>query len=196
MAQATHTEIPRQAPPGRMSYEEFLPWCDEDTWAAWVDGEVVILSPALERHQDLAAVLTSILRIFTEVRELGIVRPAPFYMKLVCMRLGPSGSGREPDLLFVAREHLHHLRPTLSEGPADLVVEITSPESFSLDRGEKYVEYETAGIPEYWLIDPDRQQAEFSQLSLGGRCRVVLPDTGGIYRSTVLPGFWLRVAWL
>jgi hypothetical protein len=28
-----------------MTYEEFLAWADEDTWAEWVNGEVVILVP-------------------------------------------------------------------------------------------------------------------------------------------------------
>ncbi|RMF86648.1 MAG: Uma2 family endonuclease, partial [Nitrospinota bacterium] len=32
--------------PGKLSYEEFLAWCDEDTWAEWVDGEVILLTPA------------------------------------------------------------------------------------------------------------------------------------------------------
>jgi Uma2 family endonuclease len=78
----------------------------------------------------------------------------------------------------VAREHLDRLHPTFLEGPADLVVGITSPESISRDRGEKYVEYEAAGIPEYWLIDADRPQAEFSQLGSEGRSHVVLAVTG------------------
>jgi hypothetical protein len=25
-------------PKEKMSYEDFLAWCDEDTWAEWVDG--------------------------------------------------------------------------------------------------------------------------------------------------------------
>jgi Uma2 family endonuclease len=191
MAQAAHTETPRRAPPGKMTYEEFLAWCDEDTWAEWVDGEVIILSPASKRHQELARFLLMVLGFFVEAHDLGIVLPAPFQMKL-----GPSGPGREPDLLFVAREHLDRLHPTFLEGPADLVVEITSPESISRDRGEKYVEYEAAGIPEYWLIDPDRRQAEFYRLGSDGHYRVVLPDAGGLYRAVVLPGFWLRVDWL
>ncbi|HDN80831.1 MAG TPA: Uma2 family endonuclease, partial [Chloroflexi bacterium] len=29
-----------------MTYEEFLDWADEDTLAEWVDGEVVMYSPA------------------------------------------------------------------------------------------------------------------------------------------------------
>jgi Uma2 family endonuclease len=44
----------RTAPPGKMTYEEFLAWADEDTWAEWVNGEVIILTPASKRHQDLA----------------------------------------------------------------------------------------------------------------------------------------------
>lgn len=41
----------RPLPPGRMTFDEFLAWCDEDTWAEWVDGEVVILTPAARKHQ-------------------------------------------------------------------------------------------------------------------------------------------------
>jgi hypothetical protein len=28
--------------PRKMTYEEFLDWCDEDTLAEWVDGDVVM----------------------------------------------------------------------------------------------------------------------------------------------------------
>lgn len=36
----------RSALPDRMTYEEFLAWCDENTWAEWVDGKVIILPSA------------------------------------------------------------------------------------------------------------------------------------------------------
>ena len=180
-------ELPHQAAK-KMTYEEFLAWANEDTLAEWVDGEVVMYSPANDRHQDLSGFLESVLRSFVEVHELGIVRSAPFQMKLE--------RGREPDLLFVASEHLGRLRETYLEGPADLLVEIVSPESVGRDRGEKFCEYEQAGVPEYWLIDPVREQAEFYQKGDRGPYRVVLPDAEGIYRSGVVSGFWLRVAWL
>ncbi|MFQ5813054.1 MAG: Uma2 family endonuclease [Anaerolineae bacterium] len=180
-------EIPTR-PPQKMSYEEFLAWADEDTLAEWVDGEVVMYSPASDRHQDLVRFLTSVLSVYVETRDLGVIRPAPFQMKLE--------HGREPDLLFVARERLERLKETYLDGPADLVMEIVSPESAGRDRGEKFYEYEQAGIPEYWLIDPQTERAEFYQLTAAGRYRPVLPDAEGIYRAEVLPGFWLRVAWL
>jgi Putative restriction endonuclease len=57
-------------------------------------------------------------------------------------------------------------------------------------------EYRAAGIPEYWLIDPDLRQAEFYQLDAAGRYQVVAAGTDGVYRSRALPGFWLREEWL
>ena len=175
--------------PPRMTYEEFLEWADEDTLAEWVDGEVIMYSPAGNKHQDLADFLVSILRPFVEVHQLGVIRSAPFQMKL-------ERSGREPDLLFVAREHLDRLQETHLEGPADLAVEIVSPESARRDRVEKFYEYQAGGVREYWLIDPDRRWAEFYRLGEESRYEMVLGGGEGMYRSEVLSGFWLQVEWL
>ena len=51
-------------------------------------------------------------------------------------------------------------------------------------------------MPEYWLLDPQLEQAEFYQLDAQGRYQVVAPDDNGIYHAKVVAGFWLRVAWL
>ncbi len=177
--------------PTMLSYEEFLEWCDEDTWAEWVEGEVVMVSPASGRHQDIAGFLETLLRTFAEVNAVGVVLSAPFQMKL-----GPELSGREPDLLFVARDRDHLLNGTYLDGPADLVVEIVSPESRLRDRGAKFAEYEMAGVREYWLIDPDQERADFFVLGEDDRYERQRPDDEGVYRSTVLDGFWLEVEWL
>lgn len=175
--------------PTRMTYQEFLEWLDEDTLAEWVNGEVIMTSPASKPHQDIVGFLGSVLRSFVEQRRLGLIVVAPFQMRL-------EESGREPDLLFVAADHQDRIRHTYLDGPADLVVEIVSPESAGRDRGEKFYEYEAAGIPEYWLLDPQTHRAEFYQLGSEGQYRLVAPDVEDIYRSAVLPGFWLRVGWL
>ncbi len=180
---------PRRMTRQLVTYEEFLAWADEDTLAEWIDGEVVMYSPASDRHQDISGFLESALRSFVELRQLGIVRSAPFQMKL-------AQSGREPDLLFVAKTNLGRLKETYLDGPADLVVEIVSPESVGRDRGVKFYEYEQAGIPEYWLIDPQTKRAEFYQLTAANQYRLMQPDPEGIYRSAVLPDLWLRVEWL
>lgn len=175
----------------KLSYEEFLAWCDEDAWAEWVNGEVILLSPASKRHQDLADFLTAVLRTFVGARGLGVVLSAPFQMKT-----GPELPGREPDLLFVAKERLDLLKETHLEGPADLVVEIVSQESRLRDRGEKFAEYELGGVREYWLIDPEERRVDFYILGPEGRYERQKASGQGIYKSQVVKGFWLKVDWL
>jgi Uma2 family endonuclease len=181
----------KTALPGKMTYEEFLTWADEDTWAEWVNGEVIILTPASMRHQNLTTFLAASLRFFVEAHQLGLVLTAPFQMKI-----GPDLSGREPDILFIAREHLDRLQNAYLDGPADLVVEIISRDSRARDRGEKFYEYEQGSVREYWLLDYLRRQAEFYQLGSDGIYRSVPVDAAGIYRSAVLNGLWLKVEWL
>jgi Uma2 family endonuclease len=175
----------------QMTYEEFLAWADEDTWAEWVDGEVMILTSASDWHQNLAGFLTALLRHFVEAHDTGVIRFAPFQMKSA-----PDLPGREPDILFIAREHLDRLQNTYLSGPADLVVEIVSPESRSRDRGTKFYEYEQAGVREYWLIDPLRRQAEWHQLGSDGVYHPIPIGADGTLRSVVLEGLWLQVDWL
>ena len=185
-------EAERTAPPGRMGFEEFLAWCDEDTWAEWVDGEVVVLTPANLRHQEIKGFLYSLMREFLRYRSVGRVVDAPFLVRLP----EPLRRGREPDILYVSSERLSGLKETYYDGAPDLIVEVTSLESIARDRGEKYVEYEAAGVKEYWLVDPDRRQAEFYRLEQDGRYRSIRPDERGVYESEVLPGLWLKVDWL
>lgn len=171
-----------------MSYEEFLDWADEDTLAEWVNGKVIMTSPASFTHQTLNGFLNRLIGLYVQYRQLGEVLVAPFQMRL-------ARSGREPDLLFIHTAHLHRLRRTYLDGPADLVVEIISPESIGRDRGDKFFEYEQAGIPEFWLLDPQTQRAEFYQLNEAGRYQPIQPMEG-VYYSAQIPGFWLREEWL
>jgi len=173
----------------RMTYEEFLAWADEDTLAEWVDGEIVMTSPASRQHQAIGSFLEKVMGIYVEHQDLGMVLRAPFQMRL-------AHSGREPDLIFVATANLHRLQATHLDGPADLVVEIVSPESVGRDRGDKFYEYETGGVREYWLLDPDRRWAEFYRLGEDPLYQVAFSGREGVYRSEALSGFWLRVEWL
>lgn len=179
------------APHAKMTWEEFLAWCDEDTWAEWVDGEVQMVSPASDKHQDIAVFLTALLRLYVRRKRLGWVRSAPFLM-----RLSNVPRGREPDILFVRQEHVNRVKSAFLDGPADLVVEIISPESIGRDRGDKFIEYEQGGVPEYWLLDYTRRRAEFYVRDPSGMYQVADPDDDGIYRSQVVDGFWIRVEWL
>jgi Uma2 family endonuclease len=178
---------PDQSP--KVTYEDFLEWADEDTRAEWVDGAIIMPSPANTRHQRITQFLFRVMSEFVERGGLGEMFTAPYQMKL-------ARSGREPDVLFVAKDHLDRLTETYLNGPADLVVEVISPDSVGRDRGVKFYEYQAAGIPEYWLIDPLTERAEFYQLDAAGRYQLIPPGSDGVYRSKILPGFWIRVDWL
>ena len=176
----------------RMSYEDYLKWADEDVRAEWVDGEVLIQMPPGTLHQNVVMFLSTLMHLFVQFYRLGEVLTAPYEM-----RTSPTGNAREPDILYVGYEHLNLLVEQRLMGPADLVVEIVSRESVGRDRGEKFYEYQEGGIREYWVIDPQpgKPHADFWILDASGRYRPVLPSLDGIYRSTVIPGFWFDTNW-
>ena len=114
------------------------------------------------------------------------------------MKPTPDSNSREPDILFVAQENLYRIGQSKLEGPADLVIEVISPESAYRDTVDKHREYEAEGIREYWIIDhrTGKESALFYVLADNGRYRQVKPDPNGIYRSTVLADFWINTHWL
>jgi Uma2 family endonuclease len=174
-----------------MTYEEFLRWADEDMHAEWVNGVVIPKSRSTDAHQELGGFLICLLGFFVEEHRLGVINYASFQMKA-----GLDLPGREPEIFFVANEHLSRRREMYLEGPADLVIEIGTPDSRATDRGDKYAEYEAGGVPEYWILDQPRRQAEFNLLGPDGRYHLAPIGDGGIFHSRVLPGFWLKVEWL
>src|SRR5260370_19444104 len=95
-----------------MTFEDFLTWLDEDTRAEWVDGVAYVPRPANTRHQQVVQFLLRMIASYLEVQPLGTVFEAPFLMKL-------TNAAREPDLLFVAADHLDRLKPTYLDWPAD-----------------------------------------------------------------------------
>lgn len=182
----------KRAPQKPLTYDEFLDWLDEDTHAEWVNGKIIMHSPVSARHQRLLRFLVRLLSEFLERGALGgDLMLDPFQMKI-----GPDFPGRAPDILYVAQENLHRLKPNLLEGPADLVVEIVSPGTRGIDRGDKHFEYERGGVREYWLLDPERTLAEFHRLGTDSRYHLAAPDAQNRFFSDVLPGFWLHVDWL
>jgi Uma2 family endonuclease len=121
-----------KAPPsGPISFEEFLEWYSDEIYAEWVDGEVVMAPPPNTEHQMLRDFLVKVVGIYVEAHDLGNVMSAPYLM-----RTSHRPSGREPDLMFLSKERSALLTHQLLDGPADLTVEIVSPESVGRDRGE------------------------------------------------------------
>jgi len=176
-----------------MSYAEYIAWADEDVHAEWVDGEVIVQMPPYDVHQIVLNFLNHLLHLYVEFQELGVVLIAPFEMRLLSEK-----SARQPDILVVTSENLGRLSRERLEGPADLVVEIVSRDSVRRDRHDKLHEYRRAGVREYWVVDPrpGRNRADFYRLDAAGEYELYATDEDERVTSAVLPGFWLRPAWL
>lgn len=175
-------------PDRKLSEEEFVAWCDEDKKAEWVDGRVVMMSPANTAHVRITTFLLSLIKIFVEDRDLGEV-----FGPELTTRLSPR-IRRVPDLMFVAKERLPNVGPTHLEGPPDLALEIVSPDSVERDWRAKYADYQAAGVREYWVIDPAHQRVEAYRL-VDGEYQSIAHDQGRV-ASSVLGGFYLREEWL
>lgn len=173
-----------------ITFEEYLERSSDTRICEWVDGEIITMPGASFKHQTISDFLSKVVGFYVESKDLGLTITSPFAMKLEAQK-----RGREPDILFVGKERQHLFKENYLDGAADLVVEIISPESIGRDRGKKFVEYEAAEIKEYWLIDPNREVTEFYRLGANGYYELIA-TLEGVFRSEVLPGFFLRVEWL
>lgn len=87
---------------------------------------------------------------------------------------------RYPDLVVLDDVHLlltqKRLTITLDMPPPRLVVEVVSPGKANRERDyvRKRYQYAAAGIPEYWLIDPEAQTIAILELSSGEYAEVGL----------------------
>jgi len=177
----------------KMSYEEYLKFAGDTQIVEWVAEEAISYMPPTDTHQDLSGFLSTLLQLFVQFFELGVLRYAPFEVKL-----WSEGPAREPDILFIANKNLVNLGERRFAGAPDLIIEIISPSSAGEDRGRKFTQYEQAGVREYWLIDPRprQQQADFYVLGSDGNYHTVPLTTEGRYQSLVLTNFWLDLDWL
>jgi Uma2 family endonuclease len=144
-----------------------------------------------ERHQSILGFLHTLITLYLGFKPIGRVFMAGYQMKLP----DADSPGREPDLLVVLNEHFDRIKPTYLAGPADLVVEIVSPESIQRDYMTKFDEYEKMGVTEYWLMDPQRQAADIYHQAEGQLRRLPM-DSQGRLISVCLPGFALDPALL
>jgi Uma2 family endonuclease len=176
----------------RMSEAEYDVWlrANPDSRSEWVEGELIVMSPVSYEHADLNLWLGCLLREYVEAKGLGKVIGPEF-----TARLRSGKSRRVPDLLFIAESRRDLIRPMHLDGPPDLAVEIVSNDSLSRDYREKYLEYEAAGVREYWIVDPFSKHIEAYSLDQSGKFAPIAEVDGKI-SSTVLDGFCLSTAWL
>ena len=93
-----------------------------------------------------------------------------------------------PDLVFVATEHLSLITEKNLQGVPDLLVEILSPTTTTIDRRVKHALYELVGVPEYWIVDPERNTVQVFRLSGGRYAEALALGLGDRLETPLLPG--------
>ncbi len=177
----------------RMTEEEFVNWSetvDETIHAEWVAGEVIMMTPDNLEHNDTEGLIYRVFTEFVNIKGLGRV-----FHGHVQVRLPVKPSRRDPDILFVSKRRLHLLKKNYIDGAPDLAMEIVSPSSGERDFRIKYHEYEEAGVREYWIIEPMTRAISVYVLNSKDRYESV-PEKHEKFPSKVVPGFYLRQAWL
>jgi Uma2 family endonuclease len=170
-----------------VSADEYLARYAEHRYE-WVKGAVIKMSPESLRHALIIKYLLRLLDAYFSLNPIGTVLDDPFVM-----RLEAAESYREPDLQVILNTNPGQLTDTAMIGPADICIEVVSPESGPRDYGDKFIEYEKASVKEYWIVDPLRRRCDFNRLAESGVYAACTPDDQGFYRTPLLPRLALHV---
>ena len=149
-----------------------------------LDGEEIVTPPPTVNHQ---RILLNVFRIL-ENRTLGrgevLVSPVGVVLA--------KHTALEPDVFFISRRRASIAKSDLIRGAPDLVVEVVSPSTQTLDRGRKREAYEASGVREYWVVDPFARVVEIHVFGRRRAARVYA--AADAIRSAVLRGFRVPVA--
>ncbi len=184
---ATQEKVTGQVAEAHISFEEYLANYAADFYE-WVGGAVVKMAPVSLNHDSITTYLRQLLETYFELRPIGRVVAAPFVLHLPAI-----DRSREPDLQVILQTNTGELTATYMNGPADICIEVVSPESVSRDHGAKFEEYERGSVREYWIVDPLHQECRFYRLGEAGRYARQAEDAEGNYRTPALPGLALHV---
>ncbi|MDQ3411562.1 MAG: Uma2 family endonuclease [Chloroflexota bacterium] len=149
-------------------------------------GELLVAPAPSRAHQDIFGALHVLFRHYVVTNRLGKVYMAPLDVRLT------GYDAVQPDLLYISGERLRNQGPGRIEGAPELALEVLSPTTRSVDLVRKFAAYASAGIQEYWIVDPTRYTISVYALVDGEYERI--DDTEETARSVVLPGLEIVVA--
>ena len=168
-----------------LTYEDLLETPPDGRRYEIIGGQFVVSASPILKHQRVSGRLFDLL-LDLERAGLGQVYAAPTDVRLFPHEIVVL------DLVFITTARLGILTEALIDGAPDLVIEILSPSTSELDRGKKAALYAAAGVPEYWLVNPERRT--ILPQTLVDRAYEPIPMSEGVVRSVVLPQLVVDVA--
>ncbi len=121
--------------------------------AELIDGQIYYMAPPGRKHQDIAGELFGIIREYIKSKN-GPCRP---YIAPFAVFLNRNDTNYvEPDISVICTPD--KLNDKGCVGAPDWIIEVVSPGSRRMDYFTKLFKYRTAGVREYWIVDPDKKR--------------------------------------
>lgn len=120
--------------------------------AELIDGQIFFMAPPGRKHQDILSFLhLTIGNYIAQNHGTCKIYPAPFAVFLSA----DNTRYLEPDISVICDRN--KLNDKGCSGAPDWIIEIVSPGSSSMDYYTKLALYRSAGVKEYWIVDPITQ---------------------------------------
>lgn len=128
---------------------EYIYSLPEGQRAELIDGQIYNMAPPNRIHQEISFSLSRKIADFIDSKK-GTCRvyPAPFAVFLN----QDDRNYVEPDISVVCKTD--QLNDKGLNGAPDWIIEIASPGTKHVDYGVKLYKYRTAGVREYWIVNP------------------------------------------
>lgn len=166
----------------RRFYEEMT----DDQKVEFIEGEVVLHSPARNSHLIVRKHIEQLMDAFVRIHVLGVVHGEK------CLCVFPRND-YEPDVVFFSPAKAAHFAADTMKFPVpDLAVEVLSTSTEKRDRGVKFQDYEAHGVGEYWIVDADAETVE-QYLIRDGSYELHLKSGSGEITSPTIPGFQIPI---
>ena len=170
----------------RKRREKFYNDIDESMKAEFINGEIIVHSPVMKRHNEANGLLYKLVDTFVRMKKLGFVG----FEKIMSTF---TRNDYEPDLVFFKKERADNFKEDQTLFPVpDFIVEVLSKSTSKNDRGTKFDDYETHQVKEYWIIDPKNEVIEQYVLE-DNRYELVLKSSNGSIKSSVIEGFEIPI---
>lgn len=117
--------------------------------AELIDGVIYDMAPPNRMHQEIVSQLTKVIGQYIDKNNGQCkIYPAPFAVFLN----DDDRNYVEPDISVICDKN--KLDDKGCNGAPDWIVEVVSPSTKRIDYGIKLFKYRTAGVREYWIINP------------------------------------------
>lgn len=174
--------------PGAHTWDEFVR-LDDDDRRELIDGQFLEGEMATELHEWIVGMVVVFLNNWALPRKAGYALPSSFRLRISERR------GVFPDVHFFRAGNTARRTPQgIVEGHSDVVVEVVSPTSAGRDRVVKLEYYASIGVPEYWIVDPERRTLERLVFDRGRYAISAALEGDAVFRPAEFEGLEIPLA--